>query len=103
MEQSLLTVITLFNAEISKMERKFVGSDLTLGISVVSPSRYSSDTTLECPYCRQYKTVPRSADLPAEVRLIQIICPDCDDGDRHAETWFSAPGVEVSQDRGQTP
>ncbi len=59
----------------------------------------STDVTLECPVCRAYKTVPRTPDLPAEVRLIEIICPDCDDGDRHIETWYSAPGVEVSQNR----
>ena len=57
-----------------------------------------TQVTLECPRCRSYKTVPRTPELPAEVRLIEIICPDCDDGDRHSETWFSAPGVEVSQD-----
>jgi hypothetical protein len=62
------------------------------------PFDLATDVTVECPYCQQYKTVPRSANLPAEVRLIKIICPDCDDGDRHTETWFSAPGVEVSQD-----
>lgn len=58
-----------------------------------------TDVTIECPRCRAYKTVPRAPELPAEVRLIEIICPDCDDGDFHTETWFSAPGVEVSQDR----
>lgn len=57
------------------------------------------DVTLECPYCRAYKTVPRTPDLPPEVCLIEIICPDCDDGDRHGEIWFSAPGIEVSQNR----
>ena len=56
-----------------------------------------TDVTLECPRCQAYKTVPRTPELPTEVRLIKIICPDCDDGDFHAETWFSAPGVEVSQ------
>lgn len=65
----------------------------------MKPLNIKTDVTLECPRCRQYKTVPRTAELPAEVRLIESICPDCDDGDRHAETWFSAPGVEVSQDR----
>lgn len=58
----------------------------------------TTQVTLECPWCRTYKTVPRSPELPAEVRLIEIICPDCDDGDFHSETWYSAPGVEVSQD-----
>ena len=57
-----------------------------------------TDVTLECPCCRAYNTVPRPADLPADVRLIEIICPDCDDGDRHAEVWYSAPGIVVSQD-----
>lgn len=54
--------------------------------------------TLECPKCRAYKTVPRPVDIPFEARVIQIICPDCDDGDFYQERWFSAPGVEVSQD-----
>ncbi len=58
------------------------------------------DVTLECPMCRAYKTIARPPNLQAEVRLIEIICPDCDDGDRHSETWYSAPGVEVSQDIG---
>lgn len=53
---------------------------------------------LECPHCRTYLSVPRPADVPAKVRLIEIICPECDDGDRHTETWYSEPGVEVSQD-----
>ncbi len=65
------------------------------------PFNIATDVTLECPRCRQYKTLPRSIalDLPPEVRLIESLCPECDDGDRHTETWFSAPGVEVSQDR----
>lgn len=63
------------------------------------PFDIKTDVTLECPQCGQYKTVPRPQNLPANVRLIEVICPVCDDGDRHAETWFSAPGVEVSQDR----
>ena len=65
----------------------------------MKPFDIATDVTLECPYCRTYKTVPRSAELPPHVRLIEIICPDCDDGDRHGETWYSAPGIEVSQDR----
>lgn len=63
----------------------------------MKPFDIATDVTLECPYCRVYKTVPRSPELPSEVSLIEIICPDCDDGDFHAETWFSAPGVKVSQ------
>lgn len=63
----------------------------------MKPFDISTDVTIECPNCRHYRTVPRSADLPAEVRLIETICPDCDDGDTHSERWFSAPGVEVSK------
>ncbi len=63
------------------------------------PFDIKTDVTLECPYCRAYKTIPRPSKLPAEVRLIEIVCPDCDDGDYHAVTWYSAPGVEVSQNR----
>lgn len=59
----------------------------------------ATDVTLECPTCRTYKTIPRhNQGLPDSVVLVEIICPDCDDGDRHGERWFSAPGVEVSQD-----
>ena len=58
-----------------------------------------TDVTLECPCCRAYKICPRPSDLPTDVIMIEIICPERDDGDRHAETWYSAPGVEVSQDR----
>lgn len=67
------------------------------------PFNIATDVTLECPNCRAYKTVPRTPELPPEVRLIEIICPDCDDGDFHTETWFSAPGIEVSQDREAVP
>lgn len=63
------------------------------------PFDIARDVTLECPCCRVYETVRRPENLPPEVRLIEIICPICDDGDFHVETWFSAPGVEVSQDR----
>src|SRR5690348_9328018 len=66
----------------------------------MKPFDIRTDVTLECPKCRTYKTVPRPPELPPAVRLIEIICPDCDDGDFHTETWFSAPGIEVSQDRG---
>jgi hypothetical protein len=65
----------------------------------MKPFDIKTDVTLECPKCRAYKTVKRTPELPAEVRLIEIICPDCDDGDFHTETWFSAPGVVVSQNR----
>jgi hypothetical protein len=62
------------------------------------PFDQATDVTLECPRCRAYKTVDRTSELPPQVRLIAIICPECDDGDFHPETWFSAPGVVVSQD-----
>lgn len=60
-----------------------------------------TDVTLECPNCRAYKTLDRSNQLlPAEVVLIESVCEECDDGlGRHSETWYSAPGVVVSQDR----
>src|SRR4051812_35775704 len=68
------------------------------GVMAMKTFDIHTDVTLECPRCRAYKTVDRTVELPAAVRLIEIICPDCDDGDRHADRWFSAPGVEVSQD-----
>lgn len=56
----------------------------------MKPSISRPDVTLECPCCRAYKTVPRSPELPAEVRLIEIICPDCDDGDFHSAAQSAA-------------
>ena len=66
---------------------------------------YNPETqvTLECPACKVYKTVERPRDVPKAVRLIAIICPDCDDGDFHEETWFSAPGVIVAPDHEPDP
>lgn len=64
----------------------------------MKPFDIKTAVTLECPFCRAYKTVTRPLDIPADVRLIEIICPDCDDGDFHSERWFSAPGIDVSQD-----
>jgi C4-type Zn-finger protein len=46
-------------------------------------AKYETDVTLECPLCGTYKTVSRPADVPANVRVIKIVCPDCDDGDFH--------------------
>src|ERR1700722_18443796 len=68
------------------------------GRKMTKPFDIQTDVTLECPSCRAYKTISRPTNLPADVRLIEIICPDCDDGDFHAETWYSASGVEVPQD-----
>ncbi len=70
---------------------------------MAKPFDIATDVTLECPRCRAYKTVARTPELPASVRLIEIICPDCDDGDFHSETWYSALGVEVSQDARAEP
>lgn len=68
------------------------------GHEMRKPFDKTRDVTLECPKCRAYKTIDRAnQNIPAEVVLIEIICPECDDGDRHVERWFSAPGVEVSQ------
>ena len=36
------------------------------------------EVTLECPQCRANKNVPRPPDIPENVRLIELICPDCD-------------------------
>lgn len=61
------------------------------------PYDQATQVTLECPCCGAYKNVPRHG-VPFKVRLIVSECPECHTGDRHTETWYSAPGVEVSQD-----
>jgi hypothetical protein len=47
---------------------------------------------LACPECGKTKIVePDSLDPPNAYRMV-IICPDCDDGDRHAPEYFDAKG-----------
>lgn len=52
---------------------------------------------LRCPYCGVEQPYKRDIDphIPASVATIEIICPNCDDGDFHTETWFDAEGKEV--------
>lgn len=61
------------------------------------PYDQAKQVGLECPSCGAYKNVPRQG-VPFKVKLIRSKCDDCHVGDRHTETWYSAPGVEVSQD-----
>jgi hypothetical protein len=55
---------------------------------------------LECPKCKRHVSRVASffPDVPASVMRIAVICPRCDDGDFHAETWFDDAGKEISQD-----
>ena len=61
------------------------------------PYDQATQVGLECPRCGTYKNVLRHG-LPFKVKLVVSECPDCHTGDRHTETWYSEPGVEVSQD-----
>lgn len=54
-----------------------------------------SGLTLRCPKCRKEMPTARSADDPAQAALMEIICPDCDDGDRHEPRYFRADGSEL--------
>lgn len=61
-----------------------------------------SGLTMECPTCKRVMTdVTREAtDPPSAVRVV-LICPNCDDGDRHSPTYFDATGAEVLWFEGQ--
>lgn len=59
-----------------------------------------SAATLQCPKCKRERWYDKATDgaIPSRVARIVVICPTCDDGDFHSETWLDAHGNEVSQD-----
>lgn len=57
-----------------------------------------ASVVLACPRCARSDIVARPPDIPAKVIRCVIICPDCDDGDFHFETWFAHDGREVLPD-----
>lgn len=50
---------------------------------------------LQCPKCKRREEIEKPTDIPSIVKTVEIICPDCDDGDFHTETWFDSFGKEV--------
>lgn len=53
---------------------------------------------LKCPKCgRQGEDERRDTDYH-DSALVEIICPDCDDGDFHSEHHFDADGKEIIRD-----
>ena len=55
---------------------------------------------LRCPLCCREKHICRSTyDYPEAVAL-EIVCPDCDDGDFHEPRYYDAEGACVIRDPG---
>jgi predicted nucleic-acid-binding Zn-ribbon protein len=63
----------------------------------VTTGKLKGDITLRCPRCNVTEPYDRCIDLevPNNVKTIVIICPKCDDGDFHAETWLDVVGREI--------
>ena len=53
---------------------------------------------LLCPKCDSYETINRLRGDPLRAVSISMICPDCDDGDFYAPTYYDSAGNEVSFD-----
>lgn len=57
--------------------------------------------TLRCPKCsRTMLTHPNRTD-PPHTSVVEVICPDCDDGDFHESSYFNAAGQQIDCDKGQ--
>lgn len=51
--------------------------------------------TLRCPKCPATKLVRMQEGDPYEAEVMEIICPNCDDGDRHSPRYFTANDREL--------
>lgn len=51
---------------------------------------------LQCPKCSATEQVDRDPLDPPRATRVEIICPACDDGDRHSPTFFAEDGSEVA-------
>jgi hypothetical protein len=58
-----------------------------------------SPILLRCPKCNRTGNYDRKIDdaIPNDVKTIVVICPGCDDGDFHGETWLDACGFELTE------
>ena len=51
---------------------------------------------LRCPKCPATKLVRRQRGQdPRGAEVMEIICPACDNGDRHSPRYFTADGAEL--------
>jgi hypothetical protein len=50
---------------------------------------------IRCPQCKFTITGERCQTDPKRAAVMEIICPSCDDGDRHEPRFFSENGEEV--------
>jgi hypothetical protein len=58
---------------------------------------------LRCPKCRREMPVARADyDYPEAVRM-EIVCPECDDGDFHEPFYYDAQGKQICRDPAETP
>lgn len=61
--------------------------------------KLASPILLRCPKCNATADYDRKIDdaIPNDVKTIVSICPKCDDGDFHSETWLDACGFELTE------
>jgi len=58
---------------------------------------------LRCPKCRRTQHTDRQEhDYPEAVRL-EIVCPECDDGDFHEPFYYDENGKHICRDPDETP
>lgn len=50
---------------------------------------------LRCPKCLDSMACPRGEHDPEDATVCEIICPSCDDGDRHEPRYFRCDGTET--------
>lgn len=50
---------------------------------------------LRCPKCLASMQADRDDMDPADATVMEIICPNCDDGDRHSPRYFRCDGTEL--------
>lgn len=50
---------------------------------------------LRCPKCLDSMPAHRDEHDPVDATVCEIICPSCDDGDRHSPRYFRCDGTEV--------
>ena len=55
---------------------------------------------LRCPLCCREKHICRSTYDYTDAVTLEIVCPDCDDGDFHEPLYYDAEGACIIRDPG---
>lgn len=63
----------------------------------------SGEITIRCPKCKKTMTDKRRDTDYHDTHTVEIVCPDCDDGDFHSELHFDASGKTIVRDPSKEP